>query len=40
MDNLNDIQGELVAFGDRYGKLGFAVSLLNTILLALILLLK
>jgi hypothetical protein len=35
---LNDIQSDLVAFGDRYGKLGFAVSVLNTILLLVILL--
>jgi hypothetical protein len=33
------LQAELSAFGDRYGKLGFAVSVLNTILL-LVLLLK
>lgn len=38
MADLDDIRGELVAFGDRYGKLGFAVSVLNTILLVLILL--
>lgn len=38
MANLDNIQGELVAFGDRYGKLGFAVSVLNTILLLAILL--
>lgn len=38
MAKLGDIQHELVAFGDRYGKLGFAVSLLNTVLLILILL--
>lgn len=33
-----NLQAELTAFGDRYGKLGFAVSVLNTILLVLILL--
>lgn len=38
MANLDDIGTELVAFGDRYGKLGFAVSVLNTILLLIILL--
>jgi hypothetical protein len=37
--NLNDIQRELAEFGDKYGKLGFAVSVLNTALL-LVLLLK
>jgi hypothetical protein len=38
MANLDNIQAELSTFGDRYGKLGFAVSLLNTALLVLILL--
>lgn len=38
MANLEEIQGELVAFGDRYGKLGFAVSVLNTVLLIMLLL--
>jgi hypothetical protein len=38
MDRFEEIQGELVAFGDRYGKLGFAVSVLNSILLLIILL--
>lgn len=33
-----NLQAELSAFGDRYGKLGFAVSCLNTILLVLLLL--
>lgn len=33
-----NIQAELTAFGDRYGKLGFAVSLVNTALLLAILL--
>jgi len=37
--NLNNIQKELAEFGDKYGKLGFAVSVLNTVLL-LVLLLK
>jgi hypothetical protein len=37
--NLNNIQKELAEFGDKYGKLGFAVSVLNTALL-LVLLLK
>lgn len=32
------LESQLTAFGDRYGKLGFAVSLLNTILLLVILL--
>lgn len=32
------LQAELSAFGDRYGKLGFAVSLLNTVLLIVLLL--
>ena len=36
--NFNNIQSELVAFGDRYGKLGFAVSVLNTVLLVVLLL--
>jgi hypothetical protein len=31
------IQGQLTAFGDKYGKLGFAVSCLNTVLLLAIL---
>ena len=39
MANLNNIQKELAEFGDKYGKLGFAVSVLNTVLL-LVLLLK
>jgi hypothetical protein len=30
---LNNIQAELAAFGDRYGKLGFVVSVLIIILL-------
>lgn len=38
MANLDNLQGELIAFGDRYGKLGFAVSVLNTILLVVLLL--
>lgn len=38
MDNLEEIQGELIAFGDRYGKLGFAFSVFNTFLLVLLLL--
>lgn len=38
--DFEEVQGELVAFGDKYGKLGFAVSILNTALLVLILLLK
>lgn len=33
-----NLETQLVALGDRYGKLGFAVSVLNTILLVLILL--
>lgn len=37
MANLG-IEGQLSAFGDRYGKLSFAVSVLNTILLVLLLL--
>lgn len=37
MADPESIQGELVAFSDRYGKLGFAVSLLNTILLIIVL---
>lgn len=32
------IEAELAEFGIRYGKLGFAVSVLNTVLLVLILL--
>lgn len=35
-----DLQTELAAFGDKYGKLSFAVSVLNTILLVAVLLLK
>jgi hypothetical protein len=35
---LKDAQAEMIAFGDRYGKLGFAVSVLNTVLLLVILL--
>lgn len=38
MATLNDIQAQLASLGDKYGKLGFAVSLLNTILLVLLLL--
>jgi hypothetical protein len=37
MTDFEQIQGELVAFGDRYGKMGFAVALLNTVLLLIIL---
>lgn len=35
---LKEAQAGLTAFSDRYGKLGFAVSLLNTALLIAILL--
>lgn len=35
---LKDAQSAALAFGDRYGKLGFAVSVLNTVLLLIILL--
>lgn len=38
MPDFDDIQTELAEFGDRYGKLGFAVSLLNTVLLFVLLL--
>lgn len=38
MVDFREIQGELSAFSDRYGKLGFAVSLLNTVLLLILLL--
>jgi hypothetical protein len=33
-----NLEARLDAFGDRYGKLGFAVSVLNTILLVVLLL--
>ena len=35
--DFDEIQESLAEFGDRYGKLGFAVSLLNTVLLVIIL---
>jgi hypothetical protein len=33
-----NLEAQLTAFGDRYGKLSFAVSVLNTVLLLIILL--
>jgi hypothetical protein len=33
-----NLEEQLTAFGDRYGKLSFAVSVLNTVLLLIILL--
>jgi len=33
-----DLEAQLTAFGDRYGKLSFAVSVLNTALLVFLIL--
>lgn len=33
-----NLEAQLTAFGDRYGKLSFAVSCLNTVLLIILLL--
>jgi hypothetical protein len=33
-----NLEAQLTAFGDRYGKLSFAVSVLNTVLLLIIIL--
>lgn len=33
-----NLEAQLTAFGDRYGKLGFAVSCINTVLLVVLLL--
>jgi hypothetical protein len=32
-----NLEAQLTAFGDRYGKLGFAVSCINTVLLLFVL---